>query len=173
MSEGRAAAAPFSRAELLDAPVGFSHELRVRFQDVDAAGIVFFARILDYCHDAYVAFLEAAGCPLDASLRESRWMAPLVHAEADFIRPLRFGDRVLVHLVAARVRESSYTVGYRLERASAPAGGAAAPDARTPGPLGGEAVAVGQTVHVVVDPRSFARAQLPEAMRDALIRIAG
>ena len=171
MSEGRAAAAPFSRAELLDAPVGFSHELLVRFQDVDAAGIVFFARILDYCHDAYVAFLAAAGCPLDASLRESRWMAPLVHAEADFIRPLRFGDRVRVHLVAARVRESSYTVGYRLERAGDPAGGAA--DARAPGPLAGEAVAVGQTVHVVVDPRSFARTPLPEAMRDALIRIAG
>lgn len=168
MSEGRTAAAPFSRAELLAAPVGFSHELRVRFQDVDAASIVFFARILDYCHDAYVAFLADAGCPLDASLRESRWMAPLVHAEADFIRPLRFGDRVLVRLVAARVRESRYTVGYRLERPSD-----LADDALTSGQVAGEAVAVGQTVHVVVDPKSFARAPLPVAMHSALIRLGG
>lgn len=168
MSDVRTAAVPFSRAELLAAPVGFSHELLVRFQDVDAAGIVFFARILDYCHDAYVAFLAAAGCPLDASLRESRWMAPLVHAEADFIKPLRFGDRVLVHLVAARVRESSYTVGYRLERP-----GQLSNDALASGQIAGEAAAVGQTVHVVVDPRSFARAPLPEAMRSALIHLAG
>jgi 1,4-dihydroxy-2-naphthoyl-CoA hydrolase len=155
---------PFSRAELLAAPAGFSHELRVRFQDVDAAGIVFFARILDYCHDAYVAFLEAAGCPLDASLREGRWMAPLVHAEADFIRPLRFGERLIVHIVAARLRETSYTLGYRLER---PTDGKLAP-----GQLAGEAVAVGQTVHVVVDPQRFTRTAPPEAMRSALVRLA-
>lgn len=157
-------AEPFSRDELIAAPSGFFHDLRVRFQDVDAAGIVFFARILDYCHDGYVAFLSAAGCPLHVSLQQKAWIAPLVHAEADFIRPLRFGELLRIHLVAARLRGSVYTLGYRLERAP---DAAAAPGAAAPG----EVVAVGQTVHIVVEPQGFTRVPLPEAMRTALERL--
>ena len=51
----------FQRDDLLAAPAGFTHRMLARFQDVDAAGIVFFARIFDYFHDAYVAFFAAHG----------------------------------------------------------------------------------------------------------------
>ena len=151
---------PLSRDSLLAAASGFSLELPIRFQDVDAAGILFFARVLDYCHDGYVGFLGAAGCPLHQTLAAGEWIAPLVHAEVDFIRPLRFGERVVVHLVAARRRGSVYTIGYRLER---PRDIEATHDQRP-----GEAVAVAQTVHVVVDRRSFTRTAPPEALQHAL-----
>lgn len=155
---------PLSRDALLAAPAGFSLELPVRFQDVDAAGIIFFARVLDYCHDGYVGFLSAAGCPLHQTLAAREWIAPLVHAEADFIRPLRFGQRVVVHLVGARQRGSVYTIGYRLERPADvdPASG------QQPG----EAVAVGQTVHIVVDPQRFTRIATPEPLQAALKKLA-
>ena len=43
----------------------FEHRLRVRFQHTDPAGIVFFANILVYCHEAYEEFLRASGMPLE------------------------------------------------------------------------------------------------------------
>jgi hypothetical protein len=39
----------------------FKPELAIRFQDVDAGGIIFYPRA---SHDAYVAFLDQAGLPL-------------------------------------------------------------------------------------------------------------
>jgi YbgC/YbaW family acyl-CoA thioester hydrolase len=160
---------PLSRDALLQAPSGFSHELPIRFQDVDAAGIIFFARVLDYCHDAYVEFLRAAGCPLHQTLAAGEWIAPLVHAEADFIRPLRFGERVVVHLVAARQRGSVYTIGYRLQRPQDATVDQRPQDAAaSSGQRPGEAVGVGQTVHVVVDRQRFTRIPLPEPLLRAL-----
>ena len=38
----------FTKTELLAAPAGFSFALTARFQDCDAAGILFSGRIFDY-----------------------------------------------------------------------------------------------------------------------------
>lgn len=121
----------------------------VRFQDVDAAGIVFYARTFDYFHDAYVAFLRARGAPLERALRDGSWVAPLTRAEAEYLRPLRFGDAIEVVLVAVDLEETQYTVDYRIE-------------------LDGEPACVGRTRHVSVDPATFRRAPVPELLRRAL-----
>ena len=49
----------------------FRHVRPVRFAEVDAARIVYFARYLDFCHDALEAF---SACFL-ADIRTSRWFA--------------------------------------------------------------------------------------------------
>ena len=144
---------PFTQAELMAAPVGFRVPMAARFQDVDAAGIVFFARVLEYFHDAYLAFLADAGQPLPAVLAERRWAAPLRHAEADYLRPIRFGDALRAQLVRARFEGSTLTVGHRL----------AAPD--------GAALAVGSTVHVFVDAASFRRTPPPADLVAAFSRL--
>jgi YbgC/YbaW family acyl-CoA thioester hydrolase len=122
----------------------FHHSLTVRFQDVDAAGIVFFARVLEYVHDGYVALLSELGSDLVDVLRQRRWAAPIRHAEADYFSPLRFGDAVVVAAVAARVEETELTLGWQLvvrERVAA----------------------VAQTQHVFVDPENFQRIPVPES----------
>lgn len=123
----------------------FRHQLEVRFQDIDAAGIVFFARFLEYMHDGYVALLAELGSELSEVLREKRWAAPIRHAEVDYFAPLRFGDRLDVDVVAAHVADTELTLGYQL--------------------LGnGKLAAVGQTVHTFVDPASFQRIAIPEVL---------
>ncbi len=121
----------------------------MRFQDVDAAGIVFYARVFDYFHDAYVSFLHGRGARLDEALRDGTWAAPLRHAEADYLRPLHFGDRIDVVIAGIDVAETEYTVGYRVER-------------------DGEVVCVGRVVHVAVDPSEGGRVPVPAELRDAL-----
>lgn len=141
---------PFPRETLLQARPAHSLSLAVRFQEVDAAGVVFFPTFLAYMHDAYVSWLGAAGAPLPAVLRAGEWIAPIVECGAEYLRPLRFGDEVAVHVVAGAAGSSSMRVGYRVERA-------------------GEPVAVGQTVHVCLSggrPRP-----LPEALQAAIAQM--
>ena len=121
----------------------------VRFQDVDAAGIVFFARTFDYFHDAYVACLRERGASLEAALRSGEWAAPLRRAEAEYLRPLHFGDAIDVSVVAVRIDETEWTVEYRIDR-------------------DGETAAVGRTLHGSVDPTTVRRATVPDALLAAL-----
>lgn len=142
----------FTREQLIQARPGFAHRMHVPFQHVDAAGIVFYARVFEYFHDAYVAFAAEAGEPLHLAIAEQRWAAPLVHAEADYLAPLRFGDQVDVQLVAARLDGSKLTVGYRIEGA-------------------GQVRAVGSTLHIFVEPSTFRRTAPPEALAQAFGRL--
>ena len=130
----------------------FAWDGAVQFQHVDAAGIAFFARIQEYFHETLMLFLEHAGQPLPAQLRAGTGMAPLVHAEADYLLPLRFGDRFRVGIVDAETTPFKVTLGFRLD---AEAGVAA----------------TGSTVHVWVDPGRFTKAPMPDPVREAFLTL--
>jgi len=135
---------------------GFVRERAVRFQDVDAAGIIFFPRAFEICHDLYVEFLAEAGQPLHEALR-GPWLAPVRHAEADYIKPLRFGDRIEVAIVAAHLGPSvpptEVTLGYRV---------AILPKK--------EPALVVQSVHTFVTRERFERTPVPDEIVSALER---
>lgn len=130
-----------------DAEPRFRDPRPVRFQDIDAAGIVFYPRVLEYFHDAYAAWLAAEGYDLAATLDEGLVGFPLVHAEADYLAPMRFGDRVTVEILAPKLGESSFTLGYRVRHAK------------------GKLAAVGQTNHVCIDRARFRPRPLPSPLR--------
>ncbi|HEY3235183.1 MAG TPA: thioesterase family protein [Polyangiaceae bacterium] len=143
----------FERQALTElTPGAFVERRTVRFQEVDAAGIVFFATFFTYFHDAYAGFLEATDRPLSRALTHSEWAAPLRHAEADYFRPLRYADIIDIAVVRVHVEASEVTVGYRVAR-------------------GNEVVAVGQTVHVFVDPATFSRSAVPQELLAAFARL--
>jgi 1,4-dihydroxy-2-naphthoyl-CoA hydrolase len=92
----------------------FEHRLRVRFQHTDPAGIVFFANILVYCHEAYEELLRAGGMPLHEFLGTRDESLPLGHAEATFKRPFRFGQEITVRVSVGRIGERSFRLEYDL-----------------------------------------------------------
>lgn len=94
----------------------YSVKRTVKLQDVDAAGIVFFPRFLEYCHDAYFELLIKNGIDLPHSISKGEYILPLVHTEADFKDPLRFGDKIVVHVVNVKKAKSSYQVNYSVCR---------------------------------------------------------
>lgn len=147
----------FDREELLAAPDGpVRHELGVRFQDVDAAGVIFFARAFEYCSDALFAAIEQAGFPGRRMFVEREFVAPVKHAEAHYIRPLRYGDRVEVSMPLGLLRETDFTLGYRLRRVS-----------------DREPVVVGEIHQVCVDVDTFRRRPIPAEFRAVLEKICG
>ena len=131
----------------------FSLPMIVPFQDIDAAGIVFFARVFDYFHNAFVAHLDDRGVSLPAVIAGGEWGAPLAHAEADYKFPLRFGDRVRAEIVRGEVGETSVTIHHQIVSGTAPV----------------RVHAVGKTVHVVIDRKTFRPRPVPVELRDAYV----
>jgi YbgC/YbaW family acyl-CoA thioester hydrolase len=128
----------------------FTHPVQARFQDIDAAGILFFGRNFDYFHDAYVAFLEAVGLPLPNQLKAAEIVLPLVHAQADFVAPVPFGTRADIELHIKRIGDTSFTVAYTMRRND------------------GVVLTRGKTVHCAVTTNGFKGCPLPEPLRRAL-----
>ncbi len=131
----------------------FARPRSVKFQDVDAAGVIFYPRLLEYFNDAYLDFWRTS-VSRRTNLGRAPWISPVRHAEADFLRPLRFGDRVEVGIVAAKVEPepepSEVTLGFRITK---------------PGTL--EVTTLGQVVHTFVDRQSFRRTSIPEPLLSA------
>lgn len=121
----------------------------VRFQDVDAAGIVFFARVFDLFHDAFVATLRDGGVRLEDVLRDRQWGAPLVHAEADYSKPLSFGDELVTEVTVVARGETSMTVRHVVRRR-------------------GVTCATGLTKHVFIDRETGRPRPVPEEVLAAL-----
>ena len=93
---------------------------RVRFGDTDAAGVVYFAHLLRWCHEGYEESLERFGVaaaevfPTPGSLLEVA--LPIVHCSADYFRPLVCGDAITIRLEPVRLDLGSFEVRYRFER---------------------------------------------------------
>jgi acyl-CoA thioesterase FadM len=147
----------------------FAHRVRVRFQDVDAAGIVFFGRYFDYAHAAFEEWMRAAGLPIAELLRPPPRAArpaaaplapgdvglPLAHAAADFHAPARYDEELEVAVEVERLGETSVGFVFRIGAAGA-------------GPR-----ATVRTTHVCVDRAAFRPAAWPSEMRAAFERVSG
>jgi 1,4-dihydroxy-2-naphthoyl-CoA hydrolase len=94
--------------------MSFEASFSVRFQDVDAGGVLFFGRIYDYCHQAYEEFVAAQGVDRAFYFAGAEYLVPIVHSEADYRIPIRHGERIRVQVLVARVGRASFTLRYRV-----------------------------------------------------------
>jgi len=88
---------------------------KIRFGDIDHAGIVYYPRFLHYFHVALEEFFgQALGIDYPILIDEHRIGLPTVHLETDFRRPLRYGDQIDVEVTVLKIGKSSITFGYRV-----------------------------------------------------------
>lgn len=88
--------------------------LKVRFNEVDAAGIVFYPRFFDYFHMAFEDFFGAAtDIPYPVWIRDRRIGWPSVHIQADYRAPLCYGDEFTIELGFRSLGRSSFVCVYR------------------------------------------------------------
>ncbi len=125
---------------------------RVQLQEVDAAGVVFYANYFVYAHQAYEQALLAAGFDLSRLLAEGRFALPMVHAEADYRHPLRYGDTVALAIACTKVGGRSFTLVVTLT-------------------LGQQVVATVTHVHACLDLATKASTALPAELVAALQRL--
>jgi 4-hydroxybenzoyl-CoA thioesterase len=73
-------------------------ERAVRFDEVDAALMLYYPRFLGYCHEAMEAMFAELEGGYPRLIKERRLGLPAVHLEVDFKSPLRYGDVVRIEL---------------------------------------------------------------------------
>lgn len=128
----------------------FAHPIEIRLHDTDVAGRLFFAHLFRHAHDAYESFMRSIGSPLDALIRQGDLILPLTHAEADYRRPMRHGDRVSIEVEVLELRRRSFAIGYRFLSET------------------GELLATARTLHVLIAEDGDATPELPATLRAAL-----
>ncbi|MCY7392835.1 MAG: acyl-CoA thioesterase [Leptolyngbyaceae cyanobacterium CAN_BIN12] len=123
----------------------FIYHRTVRFQDTDAAGVVYFANGLAIAHEAYEASLQAAGVDLKAFFEGTPVAVPIIHASVDFLRPISVGDRLEIHLTPHQNRPTEFEIHYQIYLEVAL----------------GKPVIKALTRHVCIDVQTRARQELP------------
>lgn len=134
----------------------FVYHRVVRFQDTDAAGVVYFANILSICHEAYEAWLAAIGVNLREFFSGKTVAVPIVHAEATFLQPLFCGETYKIHLTPVLLTDSKFEIAY----AVFPSGAAES----------AQPVSQATTVHICINPQTRSRSMLPSTLLHNLQR---
>lgn len=91
----------------------FTVRRRVEFVDTDMAGIVHFSKFFLWMEQAEHAMLRSVGIEVEGEIEGVAYGWPRVHAQADYVSPLRFGDEFDVNVVVERLGNTS--VSYRHE----------------------------------------------------------
>lgn len=120
---------------------------KVRMHDTDMAGILYFAKQFRYVHDALEDLMEKEGIDFDALFTRSDFVFVIVHAEADYVSPVKVGDILNIHVWVENLGNSSFTMVYDIFKAD--------------GTLMGKA----KTVHVCLDAKTRTKISLPDSVR--------
>lgn len=121
----------------------------VYLADTDAAGVVYFAKAMQMCHEAYEESLAAREIYLQQYLATKEVAMPIVEAEINFFRPLFCGDKLQIHLAVNQIKASEFAIAYQIYAAGEPQ----------------KSLVKAQTRHVCINPRSRTRITLPEAIK--------
>ncbi|URR34334.1 acyl-CoA thioesterase [Thermosynechococcus sp. HN-54] len=121
------------------------YERMVHFADTDAAGVVYFANLLRFCHEAYEDALAQLGVDLRQFFSNSGLIVPITEAQVRFLKPLYCGDRLRVTITPQELDTSRFQLTYTLYNTK------------------GERVAVAYTQHICL--------QLPERQRVAIPKL--
>lgn len=90
-------------------------EVRVRWGDVDWAGIVFYPRFYEWFDLACDSLFDAAGLPWPTLFpRHGIVGVPIVESGARFASPVRWGDMIRIRATVAWVKDKTFRMEYEL-----------------------------------------------------------
>lgn len=94
----------------------FSIEERVRWGDVDAAGIIFYGSYIRFFEIAETELFRAVGLPYGKVFDELNIWLPRVHLECDFHRAAQMDDLLEVSVYVARIGKSSLRLNFEVRK---------------------------------------------------------
>ena len=126
----------------------FATEVRVRFAETDAQGIVHNSNYFIWFEVARVAYLEryAGGY---SRLRNLGIEAVVLETHVRYLEPARFDDRLLVHARCLDVHGARFRYDYAIERE-------------------GALIADGWTAHATVDAATMRPTRVPAWLQEAI-----
>jgi acyl-CoA thioester hydrolase len=93
----------------------FETRVRVRYEETDADGVVYYANYLTYFEVVRVEWLRALGYPIPRILAEGI-ILPVVEARIKYLRPARVDDLLTVRATLTSVGPASFAFDYEIMR---------------------------------------------------------
>jgi YbgC/YbaW family acyl-CoA thioester hydrolase len=94
----------------------FSIEERVRWGDVDAAGIIFYGSYIRFFEIAETELFRAVGFPYGKVFDELEIWLPRVHLECDFHHATKLDDLLEVSVYVAKIGKTSLRLNFEVRR---------------------------------------------------------
>jgi len=92
---------------------------RVEFSETDMAGIVHYSNFFRYMETAEHAFFRSIGFSVVMDKLKPPIGWPRVHAECDYLQPLRFEDEVEIHLLVSEKKTKSLSYLFKFRKLNA------------------------------------------------------
>ena len=129
----------------------FLYKTKINFYDCDPAGILFFGRVFELCHQAYEAMIAGFG------LREDYWnnadyVVPILNAESHYHKPIKYGDVITIEIKVTILKSSSFELSYTLINDAS------------------EKCCEVRTVHVFIDKRTWKKNPMNIEISEGLLR---
>ncbi|MEE9432113.1 MAG: acyl-CoA thioesterase [Melioribacteraceae bacterium] len=126
----------------------FTTKYKISFGETDPGGILFFAELFKITHIVYEEFLESFKTKKNYFI-DDEFIIPIVHTEADFISPIKFGDEIKCVVIVGHIGSSSFNLEYQFKKND-------------------KTMATSKTVHVVVKKKEFNKTRIP---KDVLVKL--
>ncbi|MGA2735490.1 MAG: thioesterase family protein [Syntrophobacteraceae bacterium] len=97
---------------------GIDLTITVHFGDTDPYGVVYFASYFRYCHQGIEEFLSHFGLPPHEVLKNQTegFGLPIVSAACDFLKPVRYGEKLRLKVSLSRIGKKSLSFDFRFYR---------------------------------------------------------
>lgn len=126
----------------------FAWPVRVYYEDTDAQGLVYYANYFRFMERARTEWLRSLGVEQDALLRAARRLFVVVSTTADFLKPAKFNEQLVVTVRVLGRARASFELEQQILRH--------APD--------GELLVHGTTRAACLDADTLKPAKLPSAL---------
>ena len=99
--------------------MAFSFDLPVRYASIDYARIVYYPQFLHFCHIAMEEmFAAVVGVTYPDALQKEKVGYPTVKSEAEFAKPVAYGETLEMSIAVARMGTASIDFVYEGRRSS-------------------------------------------------------
>ena len=134
----------------------FTIEERVRWGDVDAAGIIFYGSYIRFFEIGETELFRAVGLPYGKVFDKLQIWLPRVHLECDFHRAAKMDDLLEVSVYVGRIGRTSLRLNFEVRRKN------------EAGEIEKDLMATAHFVLVSTDRENLKSLPVPEELRRAL-----
>jgi len=94
----------------------FIYIRRVRLEDTDAVGVIFFTNQLKFSMESFEELLISKDITIDQMVLKKDYLLPIVHTEGDFFIALRQGDLLEIETYVSHIGTSSFSISSTLRK---------------------------------------------------------
>lgn len=127
----------------------YKYQTTIRLHHTDAAGVIYFASLFVLAHECYESFLEQY-TSIGSILDQNELLIPIVHADADYLMPLRVSEKITIEMTVTKIGKSSFELGYTFTNSSS------------------QITAEAKTAHVVIAKDTRKPMPIPQFLKTAL-----